>query len=149
MTTPTTSRPVPARPTIDPSARRNYAVFTGLAVLFIFVQSITAGTFIEDGLPESAKNTWTDIHGGIAYPIMVFSLVAAIIALTRLKGAGRLPVIASLLFVATVVQWLSGHAISGLGMDWITPFHVALAFVVYGLAIYLSVRTARLRRDAA
>lgn len=149
MTSSATSRPVPAYPSIDPSARRAYAVFTGLTVFFIFVQSITAGNFIEDGVPESQKQTWTDIHGALAYPIMVFALVAAILAVTRLRTAARLPLFASLLFVASVAQWLSGHAISTLGMDWVTPFHVALAFVVYGLAIYLSVRSARLRREAA
>ncbi|GAA4264821.1 hypothetical protein GCM10022256_04330 [Frondihabitans peucedani] len=121
---------------------------TGIAVLFIFVQSITAGTFIEDGLPESAKNTWTDVHGFIAYPVMVFSLLAAIVAFRGLRGSGAVPLMAGLLFVATVVQWLSGHAISTLGMDWVTPFHVALAFVVYGIAIWLSIASARLRREA-
>ncbi|KQQ27960.1 hypothetical protein [Frondihabitans sp. Leaf304] len=149
MTTPTTRQNVPARPDAAASARRPYAIFTGLAVLFIFLQSITAGNFIEDGLSESAKTVWTDIHGGFAYPIMVFSLVAAVIALTRLADAGALRFAALALFVLTVAQWLTGHAISGLGMDWITPFHVALAFVIYGLAIWLSIRSAALRRIAA
>lgn len=129
-------------------ARRAYAITTGIAVLFIFLQSITAGNFIEDGIPDSARQTWTDVHGALAYPIMVAALVAAIIAVTRLSSAGRLKVLASFLFVATVLQWLTGHAISGLGMDWVTPIHVALAFVIYGLAIWLSIRSAALRREA-
>lgn len=146
--TATRGTPVPARPEISAGARRNYAVFTGITVLFIFLQSITAGNFIEDGLPGSAKETWTDIHGVLAYPIMLFALIAAIVALRGLRAAGRIRIFAVILFVATVAQWLSGHAISGLGMDWITPFHVALAFVIYGLAIWLSVQSAQLRRNA-
>ncbi|GAA4663762.1 COX15/CtaA family protein [Frondihabitans cladoniiphilus] len=146
--TATGSTPVPAYPEIDPSARRSYAIFTGVTVLFIFLQSITAGNFIEDGIPDSAKQTWTDIHGVLAYPIMVFALISAIIAVARLRAAGRVRIFAVVLFVATVAQWLSGHAISGLGMDWITPWHVVLAFVIYGLAIYLSVQSAQLRRRA-
>lgn len=142
----TDSTPVPARPDIARSARRSYAVFTGLTVLFIFVQSITAGNFIEDGIPDNAKETWTNIHGVLAYPIMVFALVSAIVAVTRLRAASPVPLVTSILFVATVAQWLSGHAISGLGMDWITPYHVVLAFVIYGLAIWLSVGSAQLRR---
>jgi uncharacterized membrane protein len=36
--------------------------------------------------------------------------------------------------------------ISTLGLNWVTPYHVVLAFVIYGLAIVLSVRSAALRR---
>jgi len=142
-----TRQNVPARPEITPSAPRNYALFTGLTVLFIFVQSITAGNFIEDGIPDSAKEIWTNIHGGLAYPIMVFALISAIIAVRELGALGRLRVVASLLFAATVAQWLTGHAISGLGWDWITPFHVVLAFVVYGLAVWLVVHAVKLHRS--
>ncbi|AMM20770.1 hypothetical protein AX769_12245 [Frondihabitans sp. PAMC 28766] len=148
MTT-SASRPVPARPAVTPSARRAYAILTGLTVLFIFLQSITAGNLIEDGIPDSAKQTWTDIHGALAYPIMLFALLSAVVAVRSLAAASRVRAFAVILFVATVVQWLSGHAISGLGMDWITPYHVVLAFVIYGLAVWLSVQSARLRRDFA
>lgn len=142
-----TRRTAPTAAPFSNTVRRNYAIFTGLAVLFIFLQSITAGNFIEDGLPDSTKQMWVDAHGGMAYPIMLFSLLAAITAVLKLKAVGRLRIFASLAFVATLLQWLSGHAISGLGMDWMTPFHVALAFIIYGLAIWLSVQSARLRRD--
>jgi hypothetical protein len=54
-----------------------------------------------------------------------------------------------LLFIATVVQWLSGHAITTLGMDWVTPYHVVLAFVIYGLAIYLATRAFAFARGRA
>lgn len=148
MTTQSTSRPVPARPDFDTRAVRPFAIFTGLTVLSIFVQSITAGKFIQDGVPDSAKQTWTDVHGLMAYPIMVFSLIAAIIALRSLGRAGRVRILAPVLFVASVAQWLTGHAISELGLDWVTPFHVALAFVIYGLAVWLSVRSATLRRQS-
>ncbi|BDZ48572.1 hypothetical protein GCM10025867_08130 [Frondihabitans sucicola] len=92
--TTTKGTPVPARPEIAPGSRRNYAIFTGITVLFIFVQSITAGNFIEGGLPDSAKETWTNIHGGLAYPIMLFALIAAIVALrgsARRAGSGSSP----------------------------------------------------------
>lgn len=149
MTTHTPSRPVPARPDFDARGARVFALFTGLAVLSIFVQSITAGKFIQDGVPDSAKQTWTDVHGFMAYPIMVFSLIAAIVALRSLGRASRVRILAPVLFVASVAQWLTGHAISELGLDWVTPFHVALAFVIYGLSVWLSVQSAMLRRQSA
>jgi lipopolysaccharide export LptBFGC system permease protein LptF len=118
----------------------------GISTLFVFLQALTAGEFISDGLARDAKGTWTDVHGYIAYPVMVFALVAAIVAVTRLKHERGLAVATGIYLVATVAQWLLGHAVSTLGMDWVTPFHVMLAFVVWGLAVWLSVRSARLRR---
>ena len=139
----------PARTDITASGRRGYAIFTGLTVLCIFIQSITAGKFIEEGVPRDARETWTNIHGAMAYPIMGFALIAAIIAIASLRAARPIAILATILFLATVGQWASGHAIATFGMNWVTPFHVTLAFVVYGLAIWLSIRSAMLNRTAA
>lgn len=146
MTVPTARPTTRTASTLPAGPRRAFAILVGLTVLFVFLQSLTAGEFISDGLPESAKQTWTDVHGFIAYPIMVFALAAAVVGSTRL-GAARLAAVgAGALFVLSVVQWLLGHAITTLGWDWVTPWHVVLAFVVYGVAIWLSVRTAAMRR---
>jgi lipopolysaccharide export LptBFGC system permease protein LptF len=126
-------------------ARRLFAVSIGVTVLFVFLQSLTAGEFISESLPESARHTWTEVHGFIAYPIMVFALVAAVVA-TRIPRARAVTIGAGALFVLSVAQWLLGHAISTLGWDWVTPIHVVVAFVVYGMAVWLSVRSAGLRR---
>jgi heme A synthase len=143
MTAPSRTFQTPSA-TAPAGPRRIFAIFVGLTVLVVFLQSITAGEFISDGLPGSAKHTWTDVHGFLAYPIMVFALVAALAA-TRLRSPGT-AVAAWMMFVLSVLQWLLGHAITTLGWDWVTPFHVVLAFIVYGLAIWLSVRSAALRR---
>jgi hypothetical protein len=126
-----------------------FSVSVGLAVLFIFLQSLTAGEFITDGLSHDAAETWTSVHGFIAYPIMVFSLAAAVIAVLRLSELRGLVALSGLLFIGSVVQWLLGHAITTLGWDWVTPYHVVLAFVIYGLAVWLCVRAAGLRRHEA
>lgn len=146
MTVPTTRSDSRTTSTLPAGPRRAFAILVGLTVLFVFLQSLTAGEFISDGLPESAKATWTDVHGLVAYPIMVFALAAAVVAFTRLGTARLAAVGAGALFVLSVVQWLLGHAITTLGWDWVTPWHVVLAFVVYGVAIWLSVRTAAMRR---
>jgi amino acid permease len=134
---------------IDPRARRLFSVSVGLTVFFIFVQSLTAGEFITDGLSHDAAETWTEIHGFVAYPVMVFALLATVVAASRLRGVRGLLAATGALFVGSVAQWLLGHAITTLGWDWVTPFHVVLAFVIYGLAIWLSVKTARLRKSDA
>ena len=146
MTAPTQRPATRSVPTREAGARRLFAVLVGLTVLFVFLQSFTAGEFISDGLPESAKATWTDVHGFLAYPIMVFALAAAVVGFARLRSSRDAGAWAAALFVLSVVQWLLGHCITTLGWDWGTPWHVVLAFVVYGVAIWLSVRSAALRR---
>lgn len=142
----TTKSPARDLPVVSPAARRTYAIFIGLTVLFIFLQSVTAGNFIKNGIPGSGKEVWTNIHGLLAYPTMVFALGSTAIAVRGLRGIKGLVPLTGILFLATVAQWLSGHMISTLGLDWVTPYHVVLAFVIYGLAIVLSVRSAALRR---
>lgn len=141
----TTKSPARDLPVVSPPTRRAYAIFIGFTVLFIFLQSVTAGNFIKNGIPGSGKEIWTTIHGLLAYPTMVFALGSTVIAIRGLRGIRGLVPLTGILFLATVAQWLSGHMISTLGLDWVTPYHVVLAFVIYGLAIVLSVRSASLR----
>lgn len=139
----TTASAVPAGP------RRLYAASIGISALFVVLQYFTSGEFITGGMAKDAKETWTSIHGFGAYPVMVFALIALVVAAARLRGARGLAVATGGYFVATVVQWLLGHAISTLGITALTPVHVVVAAVVIGLAIWLSVRSARLRRAEA
>ena len=133
---------------VDPRARRIYAVSIGVSAVFVVFQYFTSGEFITDGIAKDTREFWTNLHGFGAYPVMVFALIATIVAFARLRGAGRLPIATAVYFVATVVQWLLGHAISTLGIDALTPVHVVVAAIVIGLAVWLSVRSARLRRTA-
>ncbi|MCU1472007.1 hypothetical protein [Amnibacterium sp.] len=137
----TTTTQVPA------GVRRAFAIAVGLSALFVVFQYFTSGEFITAGMPKDTHELWTNAHGFGAYPVMVFALIAAVVALTRLRTKGGLPMLASVYFVATVAQWLLGHAISTLGIDALTPLHVVVAALVMGLAVWLSVRSARLRRD--
>lgn len=146
MTVPSTRTAGRRDATVAAGPRRAFAILVGLTVLFVFLQSLTAGEFISDGLSQGAKEVWTDAHGLIAYPVMVFALAAAVVGALRLRAARGAVVGAAVLFVLAVVQWLLGHCITTLGWDWVTPWHVVLAFVVYGLSIWLSVRSAALRR---
>lgn len=134
--------------TVASGPRRLYAISIGISALFVVFQYFTSGEFITGGMAKDAKETWTSIHGFGAYPVMVFALIAVVVAFTRLRAARGLWVATGVYFVATVVQWLLGHAISTLGIDALTPLHVVVAAVVMGLAVWLSVRSARLRRAA-
>lgn len=127
-------------------ARRAYAILTGIATLFVFVQFFTSGEFIRSKGP--AADTWTEIHGFTAYGLLVPALAAAVLAVVAFRRtAPVLTVVAVLLFVAAVGQWGTGHLISTFEMDGWTPFHVFFSSVVLALAIWASVRSAALRRE--
>lgn len=133
------------RTAASPGARRAYAILTGIATLFVFIQFFTSSEFIRSG-GESGE-TWTDIHGVTAYGLLVPALLAAVVAVVALRRvAPVLTVVAVLLFVASVGQWGSGHLISTFHLDGWTPFHVFFSSAVLALAVWASVRSALLRR---
>jgi hypothetical protein len=127
---------------------RPYAILMGIATLLIFLQSFTAGEFVNqkgDG-PEA----WQGVHGILGLVAILFPLAAAIVALVRLRTlAPRLWLLTALLFALTVVQWVLGGLIAHAEQDELIVAHVVNAFLIYGLAIWLSVRSALLRRAAA
>jgi hypothetical protein len=89
------------------------------------------------------------VHGQAAYAVMLSALAATAVAVLRMRSARLIVVATSGLFVASVIQWLLGRGIAAMSWDWLTPIHVAFAFVIYGLAILLSIRSAMLRRGGA
>ena len=134
--------PTPTAPT---ATRRAFAILTGIATLFVFVQFFTSSEFIR--AKGATEETWTEIHGFTAYGLLVPALIAAVIAVIALRRAA--PVLATvsvLLFVASVGQWGTGHLISTLHLDGWTPFHVFFSSVVLALAVWASIRSAVLRR---
>jgi hypothetical protein len=130
---------------VDARVRRAYAILTGVATLFVFVQFFTSAEFIRDDGP--AAEAWTEVHGFTAYGVLAPSLVAAILAIVALRRAAPvLTVVAVAFFIAAVAQWGSGHLISTLDMDGWVPFHVFFSSAVLALAVWASVRSAVLRR---
>lgn len=146
-TTTRTARPSGRQETLAPPVRRTYAVLVGLTTLSILIQAVTAGLFVNQ--KGGSADSWTDVHGLVAYPVMLLALVTAVFTLVKMRTTvPKLWLWTGLLFVAAVCQWLSGHAITTLHMDWVIPIHVVLAFLIWGLAMVLSVRSATLRKVA-
>ena len=145
MTTTAERTDAPVRTDVRPGARRAFAILTGIATLFVFVQFFTSSEFIRSEGPSG--ETWTDIHGWTAYGLLAPALVAAVIALAALRRAAPvLTVLSVVLVVASVGQWGSGHLISTYHLDGWTAFHVFFSSVVLALAVWISVRSALIRR---
>lgn len=122
---------------------RAFTILTGLTTAAILVQAVIAGQFVG----KDAADGWITTHGVIADVTWGLALVtAAVGAVTLRRTAPRLVAAACGLFVLTLAQTGIGHLITDKGEDGWIPVHVPLAVLIFGLAIWLSVQTARLRR---
>jgi hypothetical protein len=110
----------------------------------IFCQAIIAGQFVS----QEGKDGWITVHGVVADASWVLSLITVVFAFVTLRH--HFPVMVQLagaLFVVTLAQTGIGHLITERGMDWLIAVHVPLAFVVFGVAGYLTVWAVRVRRQ--
>jgi hypothetical protein len=143
-----TLRTSPAR-TADqavPSGRLTaFAALTGLTSLAIFLQGVTAGQFVS----QPGHDSWVNVHGVVADVCWGLALITAVYAaITLRRVAPQLVAVAVLLFVLTLAQTGIGHLITDEGQNGWIAVHVPLAFVIFGLTLWLSVRAALIRRAA-
>jgi hypothetical protein len=135
---------VPADTQTRDARPRDAAIFAslvGLTSLGVLVQAVLAGEFI-----GGQSGGWVDAHAATADVLAVLSLATAVYATYALRVAAReLAIASAILFVLIVAQTVIGHAITQNGDDWLTPIHVPLAMVIFGLAIWLSMRARTLR----
>jgi hypothetical protein len=132
------------RRTVPPGRLTAFAVLTGLTSLVIFLQAVTAGQFVS----QPGQQGWVTIHGVVADVAWGLALVTAIYAVAVLRRAVPGLVVATIvLFVLTLAQTGIGHLITGHGDDGWIAVHVPLAFVIFGLTLWLSVRAALARRS--
>ena len=123
-----------------------YAALIGLVALAILLQAVFAGEFIEPG----AHSGWLNAHAVNADVATALAVIAAGYAFALLRHAARSLVIGSLVLVVLMAALEAiGHAISDSGDDSLTPVHVPLALLAFGLTIWLSVRARTLRRSSA
>jgi hypothetical protein len=138
----------PSSPQPSSSARAlsrygpGYAALVGLVALAILLQAVFAGVFIEPG----AHSGWLNAHDINADVALGISIVAAVYAFVLLRQSARSLVIGSVALVALLIALVAiGHAITGSGDHGLTPVHIPLALLAFGLTIWLSVRARSLR----
>lgn len=143
----TNSIPVPARPSVTNSiAYRWFTILLGITALMIFLQAVTSGEFVS----QRGRDFWVEVHGGVADAAWGFALITAIVAVVALRNFDAPLTWGSVaLFVTTLAQTVLGHLITDLHQDGWIGVHVPLAFVVFALVIWLSIRAASVRRRHA
>jgi len=138
-----------AQPPAASTASRGIRLFNaliGVTTLGIFLQAITAGEFVS----QKGREPWIEAHSIIADVTIVVALVTAIVGLVAVRAIDRALAWSSLvLFVLLLVQIMLGHLITDAESDGLIGVHVPLAFVIVGLAVWLSVRGAQVRRRSA
>jgi hypothetical protein len=141
------ARPAMARSpeqTASPGKLTAFAALSGLTSLAIFLQAVSAGQFVS----QPGKGSWVTVHGVVADVSWGLALITAVYAaITLRRVVPRLVVAAAVLFVLTLAQTGIGHLITDKGEDGWIAVHVPLAFVIFGLTLWLSLRTALARRS--
>ena len=134
-----THRPAPAAS----GPARAFTPLVGITTLGIFLQAVTAGEFVS----QRQRDGWIDVHNVIANVTLVAALAAAIVGVAAVRRARPSAAWASaVLFVLLVVQVVIGHLITDGKQDGWIGVHVPLAFVIFGITIWLSIRGAMARQ---
>jgi ABC-type uncharacterized transport system permease subunit len=127
------------------SGLKVFSALVGASSLAIFVQAVTAGEFVS----QDHRDGWIDAHGIIADVVAILTLATMVFTLVALRRVSRALVIGTVaLFVLVVLQTFLGHQITDNKQDWLIGIHVPLAFIIFGIAIWLPIKAVAMRRAA-
>jgi hypothetical protein len=122
-------------------ALKRYAVLAVLTSVAIFCQAVTAGQFVN----KDGADSWITVHGVTADVSWVLALLTAVYALKAIRSSQpALACCSAILFVITLAQTGIGHLITDNGDDGLVAIHIPLAFLIFGLTIWISGRALRL-----
>jgi heme A synthase len=127
--------------TRDAAPARNplFSALIGLASLAVFLQAVWAGMMIREGKDYDA--TWVDVHDIGARAALLLALAATIVGVVKLRARRDLVIGAAVLTVLIFVEsWIGGvvgdHPAA-------VAIHIPLAMAIFGLAVWLPLRTTR------
>ena len=123
-----------------------FSALVGLTSLAIFVQAITAGQFVS----QDNRDGWISAHNVISDVVALLALATMVFAIVVLRKASRALLVGTIvLFVLVVIQIFLGHEITDNKQDWLIGIHVPLAFIIFGIAVWLPIQSVALRRTIA
>jgi heme A synthase len=116
-----------------------YGVLIGLTTLGVLLQGLWAGLFLRESGGYAQR--WVAVHSLGAQVTTALALVAAVVALVRLRARRDLVLGTAALALLLVLEVLLGEAIgSSLAAQAV---HVPLALALMALAVWLPVRARR------
>ena len=137
---------VSPRERTTPRTRQKNTVFSaliGLSALAVLLQGLWAGIFLEHDGHRDAASSWIDIHARGAEVALFFAALGTLYAIWKRRSRKDLW-LGGLVFTGLiVVESYIGGLIRDDGNDILTAVHVPLAMAIMGLAVWLSLRSAR------
>ena len=132
--------------TQSPTKLKWFSALTGLTSLSVLAQAVIAGAFVS----QKHRTGWIDVHDVVADVVAMLALATMIFTIVALRKTSRALVIGTIvLFVLVVVQIVIGHQIADNKQEWLIAVHVPLAFIIFGIAIWLPINAVALRRANA
>ena len=126
------------------NALKGFSALVGVTSLSILVQAIIAGEFVS----QDHRKGWISVHDVVADVVVGLALATMIFAIISFRKFSRALLIGSIILLAlVVVQTFIGHRITDNKQDWLIGIHVPLAFIVFGIALWLPIQSAMLRRS--
>jgi heme A synthase len=127
-----------------PTHSRLFSALIGLAALAVLLQGVWAGLFIREG--KDNDSTWVTVHARGADVAIVLAVLAAMVAVARLRSRRDL-VSGSIAFaVLLVVEAYIGGLVGN--HNALEVIHFPLAMALIGLSVWLPLRV-RAGRPAA
>lgn len=132
-------------PAVRSGALSAFAALEGITCLLIILQGVWAGMFIREG--QDNNDSWVKVHDWGARAAILVAVIAAVVAIARLRSRRDLVIgsvaLAVLLFVEAYIGGLVGDNPA------IQVIHFPLALALVGLAVWLPIRLRGVRRGAA
>ena len=121
---------------------RAFNALLGVTTLGIFLQAITAGEFVS----QEHRGGWITAHNIVSNVTITVAVIAAVAGFAAGAAQRTAAWACVVLVVLLLVQIVLGHLITDGKQDGWIGVHVPLAFVIFGLTIWLSIRGAVSRR---
>jgi hypothetical protein len=116
-----------------------YSALIGLAVLGVLLQGLWAGLFVHEG--RDYQENWVEVHALDGEVTIALAALATVAAFVFLRHRRELVIGTAVFTVLLVVEAYIGGLIGGTAR--LTAVHFPLALALMGLAVWLSLRSAR------
>lgn len=123
-------------------AVRLYSILIGLSALAVLLQGLWAGLFVQEG--QDYQQNWVSVHAAGGEAAIGLALIATVVALVKLRSRRDLVIGSAAFTVLLVLEAYLGGLIGE--HSRLTAVHFPLAMALMGLAVWLPLRAARLRR---
>lgn len=126
----------------DTRAHQVFAALGGLTALFVLLQGLWAGLFLQYSgtAHRAARDGWMDVHARCGEVAIALALITTVWALLRLRSRRDLVIGAGALTVLLAGVAYVGGLISDDHMDYLIPLHIPLALCSLVLAVTLPLR---------